>query len=73
MTRWVAKFNENDDYFGDEILLGVTGGEYGFEIILSNEDDSGLLPEESVEEAIDSLGDYYGCYDTFEWLSEEDE
>lgn len=73
MEKWVAKINENDDYFGEEIFLGVAGGEYGFEIILSTEEDSGLLPEDSVEGAIESLGDYFGCYDTFQWLDEKTE
>ena len=40
MTKWIAKINENDELFGEEILLGITGGETGFEIILSNGDDS---------------------------------
>ena len=71
MTKWLAKFHENDEYFGEEIFLGITGGEYGFEVILSNEDDSGLLPEDSVEGAREALEDYYGCYDTFQWLPED--
>ena len=40
MTKWIAKINENDELFGEEILLGVEGGETGFEIVLSNGDDS---------------------------------
>lgn len=72
MTKWVARIKENDDYFGEEIYLGVAGGEYGFEVILSNEDDSGLLPEDSVEGAMESLRDTFGHYDTFYWLTEEE-
>ena len=51
MTKWIAKINENDELFGEEILLGITGGETGFEIILSNGDDSDVMPGMSVEEA----------------------
>ena len=72
MTRWIAKINENDDFFGEEIYIGVASGEYGFEIILSTEEDSGLLPEDSVDGAVESLCDYFGSYDTFQMLSEEE-
>ena len=44
MTKWIAKINENDELFGEEILLGVEGGETGFEIVLSNGDDSDVMP-----------------------------
>ena len=71
MTKWLAKINEYDDPFGDEILMGVAGGEYGFEVILSTEEDSGILPSYTEEEAIESLEDYYSCYSTFAWLPEE--
>ena len=72
MTKWVAKINEEDSDFGEEILLGISGGEYGFEVVLSNEDDSGVLPEASIEEAMESLEDYYGGYDTFVWLQDDE-
>lgn len=38
MKKWIAKINENDDVFGGEILIGIAGGETGFEIILSNDE-----------------------------------
>ena len=72
VTRWIAKINENDSFLGEEILLGVAGGESGFEVILSNEDDSDVIPAYTVEEAIENLEDYYGGYDTFAWLPEEE-
>ncbi len=71
MTKWIAKINENDDAFGDEILMGIAGGETGFEVILSNEDDSGVMPGYTEQEARENLEDYYGYYDTFSWLTEE--
>jgi hypothetical protein len=69
----MAKINENDDSFGDEILIGVAGGETGFEIILSNEDDSGVMPGMTEEEARENLEDYYGYYDTFVWLEDNED
>ena len=57
MTKWIAKINENDELFGEEILLGVEGGETGFEIVLSNGDDSDVMPGMSVEEAKENLED----------------
>ena len=68
MTKWIAKINENDELFGEEILLGVEGGETGFEIVLSNGDDSDVMPGMSVEEAKENLEDYFSCFDTFTWL-----
>jgi hypothetical protein len=73
MRRWIAKINENDDSFGDEILIGVAGGETGFEIVLSNEDDSGVMPGMTEEEARENLEDYYGYYDTFVWLEDTED
>jgi hypothetical protein len=73
MRRWLAKINENDDSYGDEILIGVAGGETGFEIILSNEDDSGVMPGMTEEEARENLEDYYGYYDTFVWLEDTED
>ncbi len=73
MTKWIAKFNEEDSAFGEEILLGIAGGEYGFEVILSNEDDSGVLPAYTEEDAVEAMEDYYGCYDTFAWLPRDEE
>lgn len=72
MAKWIAKINENDDSFGDEIFMAIAGGETGFEIILSNEDDSGVMPGYTEEEARENLEDYYGCYDTFQWLTPEE-
>ncbi len=68
MTKWIAKINENDELFGEEILLGVEGGETGFEIVLSNGDDSDVMPGMSVAEAKENLEDYFSCFDTFTWL-----
>jgi hypothetical protein len=73
MRRWIAKINENDDSYGDEILIGVAGGETGFEIVLSNEDDSGVMPGMTEEEARENLEDYYGYYDTFVWLEDTED
>ena len=72
MCRWVAKINEGDDAFGEEILIGITGGEAGYEVVLSNEEDSDVFPGSTREEARENLEDYYGYYDTFAWLSEEE-
>lgn len=52
--------------------MGITGGETGFEIILSNDDDSGVMPGYTEEEARENLEDYYGYYDTFSWLDAEE-
>jgi hypothetical protein len=73
MRRWIAKINENDDSYGDEILIGVAGGETGFEIVLSNEDDSGVMPGMTEQEARENLEDYYGYYDTFVWLEDTED
>ena len=35
MTKWIAKINENDEFFGEEILLGIEGGETGFEVVIA--------------------------------------
>ena len=72
MRKWIAKINENDESYGDEILLGIQGGATGFEIVLSNEDDSDVLPGITEEEARENLEDYYGYYDTFVWLDAEE-
>ncbi len=72
MRKWIAKINENDESYGDEILLGIQGGAAGFEIVLSNEDDSDVLPGITEEEARENLEDYYGYYDTFVWLDAEE-
>lgn len=70
--KWIAKINEYDDSFGDEILLGIAGGETGFEVIMSNDEDSDVFPGDTFEEAKENLEDYYGCYDTFAWLESDD-
>lgn len=72
MRRWIAKINEEDYAFGEEILLGIQGGEAGFEVILSNDDDSGVMPGMTEEEARENLEDYYGYYETFTWLDDEE-
>ncbi len=59
MQKWIAKINENDDIFGDEILMGIQGGEAGFEVVLSNEEDSDVLPGYTEEEARENLEDYF--------------
>lgn len=70
--KWIAKINEYDDSFGEEILMGIAGGETGFEIIMSSGEDSDVLPGMTYEEAKENLEDYYGYYDTFQWLSEDE-
>ena len=70
--KWIAKFNEYDESFGDEVLVGIAGGETGFEIILSNDEESDVMPGDTYEEARENLEDFYGYYDTFVWLDEDD-
>lgn len=70
--KWIAKFNEYDESFGDEVLVGIAGGETGFEIILSNDEESDVMPGDTYEEARENLEDFYGYYDTFAWLEDED-
>lgn len=70
--KWIAKINEYDESYGDEILLGISGGEAGFEIVMSNDEDSDVFPGDTYEEAKENLEDYYGYYDTFQWLTNED-
>lgn len=70
--KWIAKINEYDESFGEEILLGIAGGETGFEIVMSNDEDSDVFPGDTYEEAKENLEDYYGYYDTFQWLDAED-
>lgn len=70
--KWIAKINEYDESFGEEILLGIAGGEAGFEIVMSNDEDSDVFPGDTYEEAKENLEDYYGYYDTFQWLGSED-
>ncbi len=70
--KWIAKINEYDESYGDEILLGIAGGETGFEIVMSNDEDSDVFPGDTYEEAKENLEDYYGYYDTFQWLTNED-
>ena len=68
MTKWIAKINENDEFFGEEILLGIEGGETGFEVVMSNGDDSDVFPGDTVEEARENMEDYFSCFDNFTWL-----
>lgn len=70
--KWIAKINEYDESYGEEILLGIAGGEAGFEIVMSNDEDSDVFPGDTYEEAKENLEDYYGYYDTFQWLTNED-
>lgn len=70
--KWIARINEYDESYGDEILLGIAGGEAGFEIVMSNDEDSDVFPGDTYEEAKENLEDYYGYYDTFQWLTNED-
>ena len=70
--KWIAKINEYDDSFGEEILLGVDGGELGFEVVLSNDEESGVMPGMTYDEAVENLEDYFGYYDTFQWLGEDE-
>ena len=72
MAKWIAKVHENDDFYGEEIRLGIAGGEDGFDIIMSNDEDSGVMPGMTVEEARENLEDYFGYYDTFRWLDAEE-
>ena len=72
MAKWIAKINEYDDSYGEEIYLSIVGGEAGFEVIMSNEEDSGVLPGMTREEAKENLEDCFGYYDTFAWLEEEE-
>ena len=72
MAKWIAKIRENDDFYGEEIRLGIAGGEDGFDIIMSNDEDSGVMPGMTVEEARENLEDYFGYYDTFSWLDAEE-
>ena len=70
MTKWVAKFNENDDLFGEEVLCAIAGSEYGYEVILSNGDDSDVFPGVTEDETRENLEDAYGYYETFAWLDD---
>ncbi len=72
MERWVAKINEDDDFYGDEIQLGIVGSEDGFDIIMSNEDDSGVMPGMTPEEAMENLEECFGFYETFAWLDSDE-
>lgn len=70
--KWIAKINEYDNAYGEEILLGVDGGELGFEVVLSNDEESGVMPGMTYDEAVENLEDYFGYYDTFQWISEDE-
>ncbi len=70
--KWIAKINEYDDSYGEEIFLGISGGEAGFEVTMSNGDDSDVFPGDTFEEARENLEDIYGYYDTFRWLDNDD-
>lgn len=72
MIRWVAKYCEEDLEYLDEIKIGYEGSEYGFEIITSNNDDAGIEPAETEDEAISIIEENFGIYDTFQWLSQNE-
>ena len=72
MSKWIAKINEDDSFYGDEILLGIEGGEAGFEVVMSNEEDSDVVPGMTREEARSNLEEVFGFYETFSWLDTDD-
>ena len=71
MEKWVAKFNENDDPFGEEIYIGIAGGEYGYDAFLSNDEDSDVFPGVTPDETRENIEDAYGYFETFVWLDDE--
>lgn len=72
MRHWVAKYNEDDDPFGEEIRLSIEGTEFGFVGMAENGEELDLIPADTVDEAREELEYCFGGFDTFEWLDGED-
>lgn len=72
MRRWIAKYNENDEPWGEEIRLSIEGTEFGFVGMAENGEELDLIPADTEEEAREDLEYFFGGYDTFEWLDKED-
>ena len=72
MRHWIAKYNENDDHFGEEIRLSIEGTEFGFVGVAENGEELDLIPTDTEEEAREELEYSFAGFDTFEWLEKED-
>ncbi len=68
MSKYVAKYRENDSNFGAEIFLSIEGTDYGFVAVPDNGDELELYPSYTVEEAIEDMAEFFSDYDTFELL-----
>jgi hypothetical protein len=68
MSKYLAKYRENDSAYGEEIFLAIEGTEYGFIAVPDNGDELDLMPAATVEEAEEEMEYYFADFDTFERL-----
>ena len=68
MSKYIAKYRENDSPNGREIYLSIEGVELGFIATPSNGEDLDMFPAMSQEEAKEDMEHYFSDYDTFEYL-----
>ncbi len=68
MSKYVAKYRENDSQFGEEVFLSIEGTDYGFVAVPDNGDELDLYPAYTVEEAIEDMEYFFSDFDTFEML-----
>ncbi len=72
MSKYVAKYRENDSPYGEEVFISIEGTEYGFLATPDNGDEFDLYPAETVEEAAEDMEYYFSGYDTFEYIDDID-
>lgn len=68
MSKYVAKYRENDSLFGEEVFLSIEGTDYGFVAVPDNGDELDICPAYTVEDAIADMEDFFADFDTFELL-----
>ncbi len=70
MSKYVAKYRENDSPYGEEVFVSIEGTELGFIAMPDNGDELSLYPAQTVEEAIEDMEYFFSDYDTFEYIDE---
>jgi hypothetical protein len=70
MSKYIAKYRENDSHVGEEVFLAIEGTEYGFVAVPDNGDELDLCPSDTVEEAMEEMEYYFADFDTFELLDD---
>ena len=68
MSKFIAKYRENDSPIGEEIYLSIEGVEYGFIATPDNGDELDIYPAMTPEEAAADMEYFFSDYETFEYL-----